>query len=279
MVKIKKLKRKKRFRVNINRKRLRNKLRKLPNIECNEIKNAWNLKKSTVSNLSQMGLAYDPNQVLKIPNRRQEMLTAVTTSDENNDSQNVKKGIKRKLYVAQNLEEDAKYPRARLFRLPNNEVQFATYMIDKYGEDYKAMVKDRKNYNQYTWHQIKKKIDKFKSIPEQYAEYLVKKGEFILEDSTPLKKIKPSVQQSEVKINSKRVKRKKKKPKLVSIWHEETVDNELNNNLINDSIDDSGQEIIPINQINNENKLKLFSDDETENDVSTSQNKSSDNIK
>jgi hypothetical protein len=88
-----------------------------------------------------MGLAYDANQVLKIPNIKQEMLSTMKNSEENNESENVKKITKkRKLHVVQSLEEEAKYPRAKLFRLPNNEVQFATYMIDKYGENYQVIL-------------------------------------------------------------------------------------------------------------------------------------------
>jgi hypothetical protein len=153
---------------------------------------------------------------------------------------------------------------------------------------YKVMVKDRKNYNQLTWRQIKRKIDKFKSIPEQYAEYLVQKGEIVLDDPTPLKKIKPSVQPPEVKTNLKKLKKKRKKPKLIkSIWQEETVNNELNNALLNNnnSAEDSGKEIVSNNHISGEPKLKLFSDDENDNnesniesDISNSEDENSDSI-
>ena len=52
------------------------------------------------------------------------------------------------------------------------------------------MVRDLKNYNQLTWRQIRAKINRFKSIPEQYSLYLVEKGEIVLDDPTPLKKLK-----------------------------------------------------------------------------------------
>lgn len=37
---------------------------------------------------------------------------------------------------------------------------------------FQAMAKDYRNFDQYTWKQIKKQIQKFKSCPEQYAKYL-----------------------------------------------------------------------------------------------------------
>ncbi|KAJ8683464.1 hypothetical protein QAD02_019256 [Eretmocerus hayati] len=231
MPKIKKLRRKKKFRASVNRKRLRNRLRKLPNIECEQIKEAWEVKKSTVSNLTQMGLVYDPNQVLKIPSVKKEMLKVVQNGKERDDSEDepMEPDVPKKLHVVQSLEEQAKWPRAKLFRLPNNEVQFATYMMDKYGCDYKAMARDKKNYNQLTWRQIRSRVEKFKSIPEQYAEYLLKKGEIVLEDPTPLKKLKPEIMRDppKKKTLSKPSRRKRLKNSVrESIWQEESINDD-----------------------------------------------------
>lgn len=86
-----------------------------------------------------MGLAYDANKVIKIPNSKKELLKAVVNGEEQeNESENTKKFLPKKGHVAESLEADAKAPRAKLFRLPNNEVHFITYMMDKYGEDYKV---------------------------------------------------------------------------------------------------------------------------------------------
>lgn len=38
-----------------------------------------------------------------------------------------------------------------------------------------AMARDKKNYYQETWKQIRAKINVFKGIPEQYNEYLASK--------------------------------------------------------------------------------------------------------
>jgi len=49
-------------------------------------------------------------------------------------------------------------------------------MMSKYGEDYKAMARDRRNEWQETPKQIKQKIVKFRSIPEQFAKYAKENG-------------------------------------------------------------------------------------------------------
>ncbi|KOC70304.1 Nucleolar protein 16 [Habropoda laboriosa] len=182
MTKIRKVKRRKKFRTNVNRKRLRNKLRKLPTITCSEIKQSWEVTKSTRTNLKQMGLTYDPNETLKIPKTKTETIEKVTqwkVDDAAKNSQNKEEDIEMepaKIHVAQELETQAKAPRRRMLRLPNNHVHFLTYLMDKYGEDYKAMARDKKNYNQLTWKQIRAKIKMFKGIPEQYNEYLQSKN-------------------------------------------------------------------------------------------------------
>ncbi|KAF7991487.1 hypothetical protein HCN44_008799 [Aphidius gifuensis] len=189
MPKVRKVHRKKTFKVNINRKKLRNKLRKLPAITCPQVKEAWEKTRSTKSNLTQMGLAYDANASIKIPSTKSEMLKkakllasgALVTASVGPKK---KKRVAKKNSVALALEADANAPRERMFRLPSGQVQFLTSMMDKYGEDYQSMARDKKNYYQLTWKQLRAKINTFKGIPEQYAEYLVNKGEIVLDDDT-----------------------------------------------------------------------------------------------
>ena len=85
------------------------------------------------------------------------------------------------------------------------------------------MTRDKKNYYQLTWRQIRAKINTFKNVPEQYAEYLIKKGEIVLDDPTPLEETK---KQRAVENFQKYC--VSKKPKKVSTigkgWEEESIE-------------------------------------------------------
>ncbi|XP_967613.3 nucleolar protein 16 [Tribolium castaneum] len=181
MTKLRKQRRRKVYRHNGNRKRLRNKIESVGKISCKEIKEAWDKRKSVKTNLEEMGLSYDPNQTLGIPSNKQKLKLSITSN--NDDWEEEQLDTKpTKSHVAQALEEDARAPRVKLFRLPNSQVEWVTYLMDKYGKDYKAMARDKKNYYQETWKQIRAKIKRFKSIPEQYQVYLKQRNKTI-EDS------------------------------------------------------------------------------------------------
>lgn len=92
-----------------------------------------------------MGLAYDANEVVRIPNVKQEMLKEAKkvagnedSSDHEGEEVNVTATDATKSYVAEKLEAEAKAPRERLLKLPKGQAQFLTYLIKKYGEDYKV---------------------------------------------------------------------------------------------------------------------------------------------
>lgn len=55
-------------------------------------------------------------------------------------------------------------------------MDFITYLLDKYEHDYKAMAKDKNNYYQETWKQLRAKVKTFMGIPKQYGEYLKSRG-------------------------------------------------------------------------------------------------------
>ncbi|KRT81247.1 hypothetical protein AMK59_4960 [Oryctes borbonicus] len=173
MAKLRKQRRKKVYRHNVNRKRMRNKLHKVENIQCKQVKDAWDRNKSTKVNLKEMGLSYDPNETIKIPNAKKQLkLKVITRTDEWTEEEIEDRVEVAKNYIAEELEKDAKAPRVKLFRLPKGQVEWISYLIDKYESDYKAMARDKRNYNQETWKQLRAKIKRFKSIPEQYSEFL-----------------------------------------------------------------------------------------------------------
>lgn len=101
---------------------------------------------STRTNLKEMGLAYTANDAVKIPNAKKEILENAKrlakdeeTSSENDEGEE-EAHVPSRIDVVENLEAEAKAPRERRFRLSNNQVQFATYMLDKYGDDYKVII-------------------------------------------------------------------------------------------------------------------------------------------
>lgn len=91
-----------------------------------------------------MALAYDPNKAIPIPNTKQEiikssMVKIMKKKDLKEKEKSKTKPVETpKKYVAEALEADAKAPRQKLFRMPNSEVTFVTYMMDKYGEEYEV---------------------------------------------------------------------------------------------------------------------------------------------
>jgi len=165
--------RRQKYNYNKNRRRAWKKSKKMPAIECDKIKNAWDSKKSITGNLADMGLSSDPNKTLPIPKAKDMM--AGPEVESLSKYINEGEGSSSKDHVAQSLEAEANAPQAKRLLLSEPEVNYCIHMIEKYGEDYKAMARDRKNYYQDTPKQIRKKISTFKNIPSQYNAYLKSK--------------------------------------------------------------------------------------------------------
>ncbi|XP_017786278.1 PREDICTED: nucleolar protein 16 [Nicrophorus vespilloides] len=177
MPKLKKQRKRKKYQYNISRKRLRNKLSGNGAVLCKELKESWDRRKSVKNNMLSMGLAFDPNATIKIEKTRGK-LTDLFQGDDASSETNVPEipAEDMKLEVLEKLKEDAYAPRRKAFRLPNTQVEWCSYLLNKHGLNYHAMVKDRKNYNQETWKQLRIKIRKFQQIPEQYEPFLEKYG-------------------------------------------------------------------------------------------------------
>lgn len=162
------------------------------------IKQEWQKGKSLSKNLDDMGLAFDTNKALSVPNNREhrkqiirvvngfveedtsdlEIKEEGMTDDEEvqTDMKRQKKSTRPKEFVAETLERDAnEYVESR-FRLPKGVVKEVSYYMDKYGLDYKAMARDSQNHYQETWRQIRAKCRKFMSISDQFVHYLEKRG-------------------------------------------------------------------------------------------------------
>lgn len=142
----------------------------------------WERTKTITTNLREIGLGYDPNKVIAIPNARRERLQLIKklhgfVEEDNKDDDPTSVAQQRpKGFVMEQLEADANALRVSNFRLPKGLVAHLTYMMDKHQLNYSAMTFDQKNYDQWTWKQFRQKIRKFMSIPAQFGQYLTERG-------------------------------------------------------------------------------------------------------
>ena len=122
-----------------------------------------------------MGLVFNVNKKLGTPNYKQaktainKLVNGFVEEDVVREDE-IKECPKK--HVVDRLEKNAKELRESKFRISKNQVRILSYYMDKYGLNYKLMVKDPKNYDQHTWRQFRQKIRKFMSIPEQFSKYL-----------------------------------------------------------------------------------------------------------
>ncbi|XP_072119870.1 nucleolar protein 16 isoform X1 [Mobula birostris] len=156
--------RRKKFDYKANRKKLKRRMAKkaAPRIECAQIRNAWNNRKSVAQNLAEMGLACDPNRT--VPIKKTEKMEVSSTGG---------KQVVIKPYVINELEAEASLPEVTKSTLSKEFIDYVRHMIENYKDNYKAMARDEMNYYQDTPHQIRKKIDSYKRFyPSEYADLL-----------------------------------------------------------------------------------------------------------
>lgn len=86
-----------------------------------EIRKAWENRKTITANLNEIGLGYDPNKVIKVPNNKQDRLKMVKlvngfVEEEDGKKQAAEEVARPKGYVMEKLEEDANALRESGFR-------------------------------------------------------------------------------------------------------------------------------------------------------------------
>lgn len=153
-----------------------------------EIKKALDFRKTLTENINEMGLVFDVNKSMGMPNSKAErvkftkkMVNAFVEEDQSETSDIEEESAESistkfpKHHVVEGLEKDSKEYRESKFRLPKGQVKFISYLIDKYGLNYKQMAKDIKNYDQETWRQLRAKCRKFMSITDHFSKYLAER--------------------------------------------------------------------------------------------------------
>lgn len=145
---------------------------------------AWRKHKTVYNNFKDMGLSANPNVTLGIPNSTKQRIQMLANPDTLGNPLKLiqqqmaapkKKSKKTPVphgEVAQKLETNANALRESGFRYSKGQTALITYYMDKYQLNYKAMVRDPKNYEQETWKQLRNKIRRFLDIPEHVNAYL-----------------------------------------------------------------------------------------------------------
>ncbi|XP_059619561.1 nucleolar protein 16 [Phlebotomus argentipes] len=189
MVKIRKQRKKKSYNYGANRKNMNKKQLRTGHIKCPEVKKEWNKDCPVNRNFKNMGLSNDPNAVLPFRRSQRERVAVMKKSLETGeiplnvtsnaiDPEAPRKRRKNapKAQVAEKLEENANALRESGFRFSKGQVRLISYFLDKHKLNYRAMVSDKKNYEQETWKQLRRKVRKFLAIPEHVDEYLKTRG-------------------------------------------------------------------------------------------------------
>uniref|UniRef100_A0A8C5QV35 Nucleolar protein 16 n=1 Tax=Leptobrachium leishanense TaxID=445787 RepID=A0A8C5QV35_9ANUR len=68
----------------------------------------------------------------------------------------------RKPYVIEGLQAAASVPSKKTMGISSDMIHYVSHMVENYGEDYKVMARDEKNYYQDTPKQIKRKVNLYK---------------------------------------------------------------------------------------------------------------------
>jgi len=187
MPKLRKLRKAQKFRYHVNRKRIAKSQESTRNdrIKVNNkvMKELWNPKESVRSNMTTMGVAFDANDILSNKSTKATFIEKAksakspetpkivekTKITENSGKTEVIKRLEAQVSEAENNKKSN-------FRFTPDQVKWITYCLDKHGDDFKAMARDPKNIWQETPKQIRQKVLKFITIPEQFAVYAKERG-------------------------------------------------------------------------------------------------------
>ena len=187
MPKLRRQRKRQKFRYDRNRKRIKKTQEKhqKDKIKVNNdvIKDLWNPKESIKNNLESMGVAFDANKVVDKKSIKQQFIEKLQEANPN-EIPPPAIAVKKSSEVVKRLEAEvleAETNKTPKFRFTGEQVKWITYCLDKHGDDFKAMARDPKNIWQETPKQIRQKVLKFVSIPEQFAVYAKKIG--LLDDA------------------------------------------------------------------------------------------------
>jgi len=130
-----------------------------PSIGDAVLKKHWNSSKTLQQNLKDIGLAYDSNDVIRIPKNKKITRKDLLREDKEGVKQmEVEKPIINTA-VIEAFEAQAANGKKLERHIPPGEAKFLMELMKKHGKDYKAMAKDKLNTYQHTANQIRRKCE------------------------------------------------------------------------------------------------------------------------
>jgi len=177
MPRLRKFRRKQKYQYHVNRRRLNKNQKKLPRIDCDAVRNAWDEKKTIEQNLDSMGLLVDPNAMKEFRKLNSKVNLPDKDADVDMEKDQSGKEIPK---VAAELQEDAKKrykdKKSVAHPLPPEMYKKLTKFLDKFGENYEEMARDHTNFLQETTAQLRAQVKRLKNIPQQWIPYLKTRG-------------------------------------------------------------------------------------------------------
>ncbi|EDO47617.1 predicted protein [Nematostella vectensis] len=135
--------------------------KKIVKIMNSTLSKRWDHSKTLKQNFQELGLVSDVNVALPIQKKKKR--------EDDNEKMEVEKSP---TDVVQEFETLAANEVKKERRIAPGEAHFVWKLIQKHGEDYKAMSKDKDNYYQHTPKQLKRKCEAFLRSSQDFSEYL-----------------------------------------------------------------------------------------------------------
>merc|ERR1712150_241361 len=106
-------------------------------VDCEVMKKNWDRSQPVKTNLTNMGLAYDPNKILKAKSVKTTMIEKINQTDTGG---NIPKDRKNQISkVVKSLQEESESTKPQqTFRFTKEQTNWITYLLDKYGDDFQC---------------------------------------------------------------------------------------------------------------------------------------------
>ncbi|XP_028517867.1 nucleolar protein 16 isoform X2 [Exaiptasia diaphana] len=139
------------------------KIKKKIKIQNKTIQKHWDHSKTMKQNFKDLGLSCDVNMSMPVIKKKK------TEGEETME-------VDSTTSVVQEFEQLAQTEEKKERHISPGEAQFVWNLIQKHGNDYKAMARDKMNIYQHTTNQIKRKCEAFLRSSQDFSQHLQNKG-------------------------------------------------------------------------------------------------------